>query len=54
MKVGSIVSTDILEVSYISEDPEEATKVVNTLIRNYLENNLAVNKAEAEAAKKNC
>jgi succinoglycan biosynthesis transport protein ExoP len=52
LKVGSIVSTDILEVSYISEDPEEATKVVNTLIRNYLENNLAVNKAEAEAAKK--
>jgi polysaccharide biosynthesis transport protein len=52
LKVGSIVSTDILEVSYISENPEEATKVVNTLIENYLENNLAVNKAEAEAARK--
>jgi len=52
LKVGSIVSTDILEVSYISQDPEEATKVVNTLIKNYLENNLAVNKAEAEAARK--
>ena len=51
--VNSIVSTDILKVSYISKDPEEAAKVVNTLIKNYLENNLAVNKDEAEAAKKN-
>ena len=53
LKVDSILSTDILKVSYISEDPEEAAKIVNTLIKNYLENNLAVNKAEAEAAKKN-
>jgi polysaccharide biosynthesis transport protein len=51
LKVGSIVSTDILEVSYASEDPEEAAKVVNILIKNYLENNLVVNKAEAVSAK---
>jgi polysaccharide biosynthesis transport protein len=51
LKVGSIVSTDILEVSYASENPEEAAKVVNILIRNYLENNLVVNKAEAVSAK---
>ncbi|NJO97375.1 MAG: hypothetical protein HC764_16335 [Pleurocapsa sp. CRU_1_2] len=51
LKVGSIVSTDILEVKYTSQNPEEAAKVVNTLIKNYLENNLVVNKAEAVSAK---
>jgi polysaccharide biosynthesis transport protein len=51
LKVGSIVSTDILEVSYTSEDPEKAAKIVNILIKNYLENNLVVNKAEAVSAK---
>lgn len=51
LKVGSIVSTDILEVSYASQNPEEAAKVVNILIKNYLENNLVVNKAEAVSAK---
>ncbi len=51
LSVNSILSTDILEVSYTSENPEEAAKVVNTLIKNYLENNLVVNKAEAVSAK---
>jgi polysaccharide biosynthesis transport protein len=52
LKVDSIVSTDILEVSYASEDPEKAAKIVNILVKNYLENNSFVNKAEAAAAKK--
>ncbi|MFM2312076.1 MAG: hypothetical protein RLZZ04_1352 [Cyanobacteriota bacterium] len=52
LKVDSIVSTDILEVSYASKDPEQAAKIVNVLIENYLENNSFVNKAEAAAAKK--
>lgn len=51
LKVGSITATDILEVSYVSEDPEEASKIVNTLVKNYLENNLTVNKAEAVSAR---
>lgn len=51
LKVGSITTTDILEVSYVSEDPEEAAKVVNTLVKNYLDNNLVVSKAEAVSAK---
>ncbi|MEL6909594.1 MAG: polysaccharide biosynthesis tyrosine autokinase [Cyanobacteria bacterium J06643_13] len=51
LKVGSIPSTDILEVSYVSKDPEEAAQVVNTLVKNYLENNLVVNRAEAVSAK---
>ena len=51
LKVGSITATDILEVSYVSQDPEEASKVVNTLVKNYLENNSTVNKAEAVSAR---
>jgi polysaccharide biosynthesis transport protein len=52
LKVDSIVSTDILEISYLSKDPEQAAKVVNVLVENYLENNSFVNKAEAAAARK--
>lgn len=51
LRVGSVAATDILEVSYVTEDPEEAAKVVNTLVKNYLENNLVVNKAEAVSAR---
>ena len=51
LKVGSISETDILKVSYLSNDPEQAAKVVNTLMKNYLENNLVVNKAEAVSAR---
>lgn len=51
LKVGSIAATDILEVSYLSQNPEQAAKVVNTLVKNYLENNLVVNKAEAVSAR---
>ena len=51
LTVGSIPTTDILEVSYVSEDPVQAAKVVNTLVKNYLENNLVVNKAEVVSAK---
>ncbi|MGF1589060.1 MAG: GumC family protein [Pleurocapsa sp.] len=51
LKVGSIAATDILEVSYTSKDPEQAAKVVNTLVKNYLDNNLVVNKAEAVSAR---
>lgn len=51
LSVGSITGTDIVKVSYLSKDSEEAAEVVNTLVRNYLENNLIVNKAEAVSAK---
>ncbi len=51
LRVGSVTATDILEVSYVSEDPEEAAKVVNILVKNYLENNLVVNKAEVVSAR---
>jgi len=51
LTVGSLTATDILGVSYVSADPEQAAKVVNTLVKNYLENNLVVNKAEAVSAR---
>lgn len=51
LKVGSLPSTDILKVSYSSQDPEKAAKIVNTLVRNYLQNNQVVNTAEAVSAR---
>ncbi len=51
LKVGSVASTDILQVAYTSSDPEQAAKVVNTLVKNYLENNIVVNRAEAVSAR---
>ncbi|MGL4882423.1 MAG: GumC family protein, partial [Waterburya sp.] len=51
LTVGSITATDILQVSYASNDPGKAAQIVNTLVRNYLENNLVVNKAEAVSAR---
>ena len=51
LSVGSVTATDILKVSYTDKDPEIAAKVVNTLVKNYLDNNLVVNKAEAVSAR---
>ena len=51
LKVASVSGTDILQVSYTSKDPEEAAKVVNTLVKNYLDNNTIVNRAEAISAR---
>ncbi|WP_319423376.1 GumC family protein [Pleurocapsa sp. FMAR1] len=52
LKVSSITATDILKISYASHNPEQAALTVNTLVKNYLDNNLIVNKAEAETARK--
>ncbi len=51
LKVSSITATDILKISYASQNPEQAALVVNTLVKNYLGNNLIVNKAEAVSAR---
>ncbi|GAB4544154.1 MAG: polysaccharide biosynthesis tyrosine autokinase [Pleurocapsa sp.] len=51
LQVRSLLSTDVLEISYEDENPQIATTVVNTLIANYLENNILVNRAEAVAAR---
>lgn len=51
LKVSSIPATDILKVSYASNNPVQAKQIVNTLVRNYLDNNLVVNRAEAVSAR---
>ena len=51
VKVGSIRGTDILSISYKSQESEEAVKVVNTLMEIYLKNNILTNRAEAAVAR---
>ncbi len=52
VKVKPIVETDVLEISYQSNDPKEAAAIVNKLANVYIENNVLVNRAEAAAAGK--
>ncbi len=51
LKVSSITATDILKISYASPNREQAALIVNTLVKNYLDNNLIVNQAEAVSAR---
>ena len=51
LQVSVISSTDILQVSYQDPDPKKATQIVNSLVANYLDNNILVNRAEAVAAR---
>ncbi|NET67274.1 MAG: hypothetical protein F6K63_23960 [Moorea sp. SIO1G6] len=52
VSVTNIRKTDLLEVSYQSQDPQEAAAVVNQLMSIYLENHLDFQRAEAVAARK--
>jgi capsular exopolysaccharide synthesis family protein len=47
-----IGGTDVLRVSYQSNNPEEAAAVVNTVMSLYLENDILASRAEAEATRK--
>jgi polysaccharide biosynthesis transport protein len=51
LKVKSVRGTDILEISYVHNDPKVAAKVVDTIIQLYLENNIRTNRTEAVAAR---
>lgn len=51
LKLKSIRGTDVMELSYSSTDPQQATTVVNSLMGDYLENNIRTNRAEATAAR---
>ncbi len=51
LQVNAVNTTDILQVTYQDPDPKKATHIVNTLIANYLDNNILVNRAEAVAAR---
>ncbi|MEH2202799.1 MAG: polysaccharide biosynthesis tyrosine autokinase [Nostoc sp.] len=52
VKIKSVRGTDILAISYSSSNPKEAADVVNSLMKYYLENNIAINQAQATVAKK--
>lgn len=51
LQVAEISGTDIVEVSYQNSNPELAAKAVNTLVDNYLDSNILVNRAEAVGAR---
>lgn len=50
IKLKNIPSTDVLQLSYESNNPEEAAAIVNNLMGAYVENNLHSNRAETVAA----
>jgi polysaccharide biosynthesis transport protein len=49
--VKEVSTTDLLSVAYQNTNPEQAAEIVNTLVANYLDNNISVNRAEAIAAR---
>ncbi|NEO90486.1 MAG: polysaccharide biosynthesis tyrosine autokinase [Moorea sp. SIO3G5] len=51
LSVKPILGTDILTISYKSPNANWAEKIVNTLIRVYIENDIQTNRAEAVAAR---
>jgi polysaccharide biosynthesis transport protein len=51
LNVKSIKGTDVMQISYKSISSKEAADTINTLINNYLENNVESNRAQAKAAK---
>jgi capsular exopolysaccharide synthesis family protein len=51
MSVEILPSTDVVRVSYISERPQEAAAVANTLIETYIESNIRTHRAQAEATR---
>ena len=52
LNITEITSTNILKITYQHPNPQLAQKAVNTLVNNYLENNIITNRVEVEEAKK--
>jgi polysaccharide biosynthesis transport protein len=52
LKLKSIRGTDVLQLSYSSTNSTEAAKVVNSLMKYYLESNIRNNRTEATSARK--
>lgn len=50
IEIKNIPLTDVLQLSYQSNNPEEAAAVVNKIMSLYIENNVVTNRAEASAA----
>lgn len=52
LDVKNITGTDVLQVSYKSTVPKEAAAIVNTIMNNYIYNNLFTERIQATAARK--
>ncbi len=50
--VEGIKGSDVLLISYTDQNPEKAAKIVNTVIDNYIKENVAANQEEAQTASK--
>jgi succinoglycan biosynthesis transport protein ExoP len=51
LKLKTIRGTDIMQISYRSTDPQEAARIVNTIIKYYLESNITNNRSEIRSAR---
>ena len=51
VEVAVIDGTDVLEVSYTSDEPETAAAVVNQIMQSYIAENIQSNRAEVQAAR---
>jgi polysaccharide biosynthesis transport protein len=52
LKVESLKGSDVIQISYTDNNPELASKVVNTVIDTYIKQNVRANQDEALTAKK--
>lgn len=52
LTIANVERTEIISVKYQGTNPQEAAKVVNTLIEIYLQHNVSANRSEAVAARK--
>ena len=51
LRVRPVKGTDVLSLNYRSTDAQEATRIINQLMKSYLENHVVTNRAEATAAR---
>jgi polysaccharide biosynthesis transport protein len=51
LTVKPVTGTDILQVTHQSDDPEVAARVVNQVMKDYISNNVQVNRSQAVAAR---
>jgi len=51
LEVKNIENTDIIEVNYISTNPGEAAKVVNSLMKIYIDNDINANRMQTKSAR---
>ena len=51
LSVKAVKGTDVLLISYLSTDPQEAATIVNQLVKTYLEDNIRLNRTEAISAR---